>query len=99
MRVRILEAFARGMPVVTTTIGLEGINARPGEDVLVADDPESFARAVIRLAQDVELQARISTNGRRLAETEYDWQVVLSKLAAIYERFEANSSASTASAH
>lgn len=98
MRVRILEAFARGMPVVTTTIGLEGINARPGEDVLVADDPESFARAVIRLAQDVELRARLSTNGRRLAETEYDWQVVLSKLAAIYERFEADSSASTASA-
>jgi glycosyltransferase involved in cell wall biosynthesis len=36
MRVRILEAFARGLPVVTTTVGLEGIEARPGEDVLVA---------------------------------------------------------------
>jgi glycosyltransferase involved in cell wall biosynthesis len=88
MRVRILEAFARGMPVVTTTVGLEGINARPEEDVLVADDPDSFARAVIRLAQDPELQARLSANGRRLAETQYDWQVVLSKLAAIYDRFE-----------
>ena len=43
MRVRILEAFARGMPVVTTTVGLEGIEAEPGVDVLVADSPEAFA--------------------------------------------------------
>lgn len=84
MRVRILEAFSRGMPVVTTTAGLEGIDARPGEDVLVADTPAAFAAEVVRLAQDPALQARLSTNGRRLAVEAYDWQTVLNRLGQIY---------------
>lgn len=84
MRVRILEAFSRGMPVVTTTAGLEGIDARPGEDVLVADTPADFAAQVTRLAQDPALQAQLSTNGRRLAVDAYDWQTVLGRLRQIY---------------
>ena len=51
MRVRILEAFARAIPVVTTTVGLEGIQAEPGKDVLVADSPYDFANAVLSCAQ------------------------------------------------
>jgi glycosyltransferase involved in cell wall biosynthesis len=84
MRVRILEAFAQAMPVVTTTVGLEGIEARPGEDVLVADGPQAFAEAVVRLLRDPQLQARLAASGRRLAEQGYDWQVVLDKMDAIY---------------
>jgi glycosyltransferase involved in cell wall biosynthesis len=84
MRVRILEAFAQAMPVVTTTVGLEGIEARPGEDVLVADGPQAFAEAVVRLLRDPQLQARLAASGRRLAEQRYDWQVVLDKMDAIY---------------
>jgi polysaccharide biosynthesis protein PslH len=84
MRVRILEAFSRAIPVVTTTTGLEGIDARPGEDVLVADQPDLFAKEVIRLATDPNLQAALSTNGRRLAETKYDWLKVLGHLDTIY---------------
>ena len=84
MRVRILEAFARAMPVVTTTVGLEGIQAEPGRDVLVADTPEAFARDVLRLLQDADLQARLAAAGRRLAESCYDWQVVLQKMDEIY---------------
>jgi len=86
MRVRILEAFTRGMPVVTTTVGLEGIQAKPGSDVLVADTPVEFANAVVELLMDRELQARLSLNGRRLAEEKYDWQVVLSRLEDVYQR-------------
>jgi glycosyltransferase involved in cell wall biosynthesis len=85
MRVRILEAFARAAPVVTTTVGLEGIDASPGEDVLVADTPEDFSRSVIDLLQDPELQERLSGNGRRLVEQKYDWQVVLGELDKIYQ--------------
>lgn len=85
MRVRILEAFARAAPVVTTTVGLEGIDACPGTDVMVADSPEDFARSVIDLLQDKELQQQLSTNGRRLVEEKYDWQVVLEKLDTIYK--------------
>lgn len=85
MRVRILEAFAHGMPVVTTTVGLEGIQAEPGLDVLVADSPDEFAQATIRLLSDGELQARLSGNGRRLAKDKYDWQVVLGQLEKVYQ--------------
>ncbi len=86
MRVRILEAFARAAPVVTTTVGLEGIDARPGEDVLIADSPEDFARAVISLFQDPVLQQKLSDNGRQLVEKKYDWQVILGELDQVYQR-------------
>jgi glycosyltransferase involved in cell wall biosynthesis len=86
MRVRILEAFAYAMPVVTTTIGLEGIHARPEQDVLVADTAVDFAERVIELLEDVSLQEKLSSNGRQLAETKYDWQVVLSAMNPIYEQ-------------
>jgi len=85
MRVRILEMFARAAPVVTTTVGLEGIEACPGEDVLVADSPDEFARAVVNLLQDRELQQKLCSNGRRLVERKYDWQVVLSELDKVYQ--------------
>ena len=86
MRVRILESFARGMPIVTTTIGLEGIQAESGKDVLVADSPMDFARSVINLLQDKTLQDKLSINGRRLVENKHDWQVVLGELDKTYER-------------
>ena len=86
MRVRILEAFARGMPVVTTTVGLEGIEARPGEDILVEDTPEEFAEAVLRLMEDPGLGSRLAKKGRLLVERSYDWQVVLTKMDEIYMR-------------
>ena len=85
MRVRILEAFARGMPVVTTTVGLEGIEAEPGLDVLVADSPEDFAQSTIRLLADGNLQAQLSANGRHLAMEKYDWHVVLRQLDKVYQ--------------
>lgn len=84
MRVRILEAFAQAMPVVTTTVGLEGIDATPGEDVLVADTPEDYAAAVVNLLKDSGMQQKLAENGRRLAESRYDWRVVLQKMDQVY---------------
>jgi glycosyltransferase involved in cell wall biosynthesis len=86
MRVRILEAFARATPVVTTTVGLEGIQAEPGREVLVADNPADFAQSVLHILQDKTLQERLSVNGRHLVEHKYDWQVVLGELDKIYQR-------------
>ena len=86
MRVRILEAFARAMPVITTTVGLEGIKAEPGVDVMVADTPVDFANLVIKVLNDKNLQDRLSMNGRQLAEDKYDWQVVLKQLDALYQK-------------
>jgi polysaccharide biosynthesis protein PslH len=86
MRVRLLEAFARAMPSVTTTIGMEGIAARHDEELLVGDTPEAFAAAVVRLLHDPGLQERLGRNGRALAESRYDWQVALQKMDAVYSR-------------
>ncbi len=85
MRVRILDAFARGMPVVTTNVGLEGINAQPGKDVLVEDTPEGFCAAVISLLKNPNLQKQLGENGRALAETVYDWKVALRRLDKVYD--------------
>jgi glycosyltransferase involved in cell wall biosynthesis len=84
LRVRILEAFAQAMPVVTTTVGLEGIDAQPDRDVLVGDTPQDFAAAVIRLIEDDALQAQLAANGRSLAERAYDWKVILNRMEKIY---------------
>ena len=85
MRVRILEAFARAMPLVTTTVGLEGIDAKIGEDVLVEDTPEGFANAVVQLLEDEVLQAQLAKNGRLIAQERYYWKTGLKGLDDIYE--------------
>ncbi len=85
MRVRILEALARGVPVVTTTMGVEGIDAVHGEHLLVADEPQAFARAVAQLLADPSLRQQLAYNGRRLIERRYDWQVVLPTLERVYQ--------------
>jgi polysaccharide biosynthesis protein PslH len=73
------------MPMVTTTIGLEGIDAAPGVDVLVEDTPEQFANAVIKLLLDEKLQRTLAENGRQLVEKKYDFRVVLGALRKVYQ--------------
>ena len=73
IRGKALEAMAMGMPIVTTTIGCEGILLKDGESVLVADSPEEFAQAVIRLLQTPELRTKLGRNARATAEKEYQW--------------------------
>ncbi len=84
MRVRILEAFARGIPVVTTTMGAEGIAANHGEHLLIADTPQDFANCVVQLLNEAKLRARMAENARRLVEAKYDWRVALPKLEKVY---------------
>jgi polysaccharide biosynthesis protein PslH len=84
MRVRILDAFAFAMPVVTTTVGLEGIDALHGEHVLVGDTADEFAKNVISLLDDEDLQARLSINGRRLVEGRYHWKNALKSMDRVY---------------
>lgn len=88
MRVRLLEAFARAMPAVTTTIGLEGITATHEQEILIADTPDTFAGACLRLLEDKGLQEELAENGRLLAVQKYDWQVALKKMDAVYRRAE-----------
>ena len=64
----------RCVPVVATSRGIEGLGAHPGDDVLVADDPEGFAAACAELAHSPELRARLAANGRARYEAEFTWQ-------------------------
>jgi glycosyltransferase involved in cell wall biosynthesis len=70
-RVKILEAFAHGVPVVATTLGAEGIDARPGLDILLADDHTAFARACCRLLDEPELAVRMGAAGHDLWARRY----------------------------
>jgi glycosyltransferase involved in cell wall biosynthesis len=92
MRVKILEAFARGIPIVSTRVGVEGIDAREGEHLLVADDPEAFAEAVIRILRDPDLGRRLAGAGRQLVECMYDWRTALGGLDGIYADTDAEAS-------
>lgn len=87
-RLKILEALAMGSPVVSTSIGIEGIPARSGEQALVADDPKAFASATVRLLADRALAARLAAAGRRLVEANFGWQAVHRHLLAGYRALE-----------
>lgn len=84
MRVKILEALSRGLPVVTTALGCEGIAVEHGEHVLVADTPAEFAQAVLSVLGDPALSAALARNGRRLIETTYDYRAACRPLNAAY---------------
>jgi glycosyltransferase involved in cell wall biosynthesis len=84
MRVKILDAWCWGIPIVSTTIGAEGIEVHPGENILIADDAPSFAREVIRLLKDPPLAERLRRNGRQSVEEQYNWRTVYAKWDEVY---------------
>lgn len=75
-RLKVLEAMAAGTPVVSTTLGAEGLATTPGKDILIADSPEAMADAVVSLQAETPQWQEIASNGRRLVQTKYDWSVV-----------------------
>lgn len=84
MRVKILEAMARGLPVVTTRIGCEGIEVEHGREVLIADEPTDFANATVRVLEDRRLAAQLAENGRRLVCERYDARRVYGAVTDLY---------------
>ena len=83
--VKILDAMAAGTPVVTTTYGNEGIGALPGRDLLVADDPESFAAAVIKLLEYPHYAEEIARNGLDYVRQHFSPGATMSKIEAAYK--------------
>jgi glycosyltransferase involved in cell wall biosynthesis len=79
-RLKILESMALGTPVISTRKGVEGLNARPDEDILIADDPQAMTEAICRLFDDPAGRARLAANARALVEREYDWTKIASRL-------------------
>jgi glycosyltransferase involved in cell wall biosynthesis len=86
MRVKIVDAWLWGVPIVSTTIGAEGIDIRDGETVILADEPDQFAAAILRLLSDRTLAERMRIAGRDWVEKRYDYKKVYREFDSVYER-------------
>lgn len=82
---KILEAMALGRPVVTTPLGAEGIDAVDGEHLLVGNDAEDFATAVINLLSNAESASRIGHAARKLIQKHYRWEAVGKQIIEIVD--------------
>jgi GT2 family glycosyltransferase/glycosyltransferase involved in cell wall biosynthesis len=84
VRVKLLEAFASGIPVVSTTLGAEGLARKDGEFCALADNPRAFAESVIRVLEDSAFAAGMAARARREVETNWDMAVITARLVEKY---------------
>ena len=85
-RLKILEAMALRTPVVATSKGAEGLAVRNGEHLLIADTPEAFAQAIVRLLSDADLRRRMAQNAHELVRTQYDWRIIMPRFLNLVEQ-------------
>jgi hypothetical protein len=83
-RLKIVEAMAMGLPVVSTSVGAEGLDIAHGENILIADDADSFSDYILALLADPDLRARIAAGGQQLAQR-YDWMEITKPWAELVE--------------
>jgi glycosyltransferase involved in cell wall biosynthesis len=83
-RFKVLQAMAAEVPVVSTTLGAEGIDATPGREITLADTAADFAQAVIALLGDAEQRRQLARAARALVESRYDWSVIIPRLLELY---------------
>jgi polysaccharide biosynthesis protein PslH len=86
IRIKIIEAMAAGKAIISTTIGAEGINYTPGENILIADSPCEFFEMVSVSLNDIEFCRRLGSNARNLVITEHSTDQVIRKLEAFYQK-------------
>ena len=101
-RLKIYEAMAAGKAVVSTSVGAEGLDVHHGRDVVLADNPQSFAEAVLTLLRDENLRHKYEKAAAELA-AQYDWSVIGERfgrtLELIREQFQTMPESAHASAH
>lgn len=85
-RIKILEAMAAGLPVVSTPEGAEGLDVAHGEHILVAQNEVEFAKLVLRCMSNRELVEQLCTRARRLVERCYDWETIAPLLEGAWEK-------------
>jgi glycosyltransferase involved in cell wall biosynthesis len=86
-RIKILHAMAMGLPVISTTVGCEGLVVTDGKNILIRDTPEEFAEATLRLLRHAELRIELSKSGRDLVENQYDWSRQFENLENVMQDF------------
>lgn len=85
-RLKVVDAWAMGKAVVSTTVGAEGLEAIDGHNVVLRDDPDAFAEAVVDVLRDKELRKRLEQGARSTAERVYDWELIGRHLLSAYQR-------------
>ncbi|OFV99919.1 MAG: hypothetical protein A3F68_10135 [Acidobacteria bacterium RIFCSPLOWO2_12_FULL_54_10] len=98
IRVKLLEAFSSGIPVVSTSLGAEGLSAAKGNEILIADSPADFAAACVQLLDEPERAAAMAARARSLVERDYDSSAVGQRLEQVYYQLVAEKSRSHLSA-
>jgi glycosyltransferase involved in cell wall biosynthesis len=83
-RLKILDAWSLGKAVVSTSVGCEGLEVADGKNILVADEPEDFASAILRVLECDALRATLEEGGRATAVTVYDWDAIGEGMLAAY---------------
>jgi glycosyltransferase involved in cell wall biosynthesis len=91
MRLKIPEAMAAGVPVVSTSMGAEGLDCIPDKHLLIADTPQDFATAIERVLTDVELAKSLRQNARELIERRYNWNNLGDQFVSLVEQVAAGS--------
>jgi glycosyltransferase involved in cell wall biosynthesis len=81
---KILEAMALGTPVVATSIATAGLQTIAGQDLQIADEPEAFARQVLRLLDDRSLWNDLSQHGQAYIDTHHNWEHITHQLINVY---------------
>jgi len=82
---KLLESMAVGTPAVATTIACQALAVEPDRELLVADEADDFAEAVVRLLDDAELRRRLARAARQYVEQQHDWWEIGRRLEAIYD--------------
>jgi glycosyltransferase involved in cell wall biosynthesis len=83
-RFKILTAMAMGLPVVSTTVGCEGLEVRDRENICIADNPVDFANAIIKLIEDNDFRENIIKNGKEFVEKRYSREIVMDQIKRIF---------------
>jgi glycosyltransferase involved in cell wall biosynthesis len=89
MRVKIPDAWCWGVPIISTSIGAEGIDVQDGSNILIADTPETLAEAASRVLREPSLGQQLRENGRSWVDEKYNWRRVYSKWDEVYGRLVA----------
>ena len=85
-RLKILEALACGLPVVSTQVGAEGLSLEPGRDFIQVDEPSSMADALIEAIRTPGPALAMAAKGRQVVLERYDWDVLAGKLEEVWEK-------------
>ena len=94
---KILEAMAAGVPVISTTLGAEGLDVKTGENILIANSDEELREAIIDLSEKEDLSTKLIEAGRALVSKRYDWSIIGARLVEMYQSLLRETSAHSAS--